>query len=81
MLLNWIEVLTNGARVDMHVQTVAQTDAACKMQFVEWNILVIENISYTFSHGPSGFGAASSKGSERERNTAFKRSDCSNLTD
>lgn len=58
-----------------------QTHAACKVQFVEWNILVIENTSYAFSHGPSGSGAAPSKGSEGERNGAFKRSDCSNLTD
>lgn len=65
----------------MHVHPVALTDAACKIQFVEWNILVIENISYTFSPGPSSFGAASSKGSDGERNAAFKRSDCSNLID
>lgn len=67
--------------MDVHAHTVAQTDAARKVQFVEWNILVIENISYTFSLGPSGFGAASSKGSEGEGNAPFKRSDCSNLTD
>lgn len=65
-------------RIFMHT---AQTDAACKVQFVEWNIFVIENISYTVSLGPSGSGAASSKGSEGEWNVAFKRPDCSNLTD
>lgn len=48
---------------------------------MEWNILVIENISYTFSLGPSGRGAASSKGSEGEGNAASNRSDCSNLAD
>lgn len=73
--------LTNGAGVDVHAHAGAQRDAACNVQFVEWNILVIENISYTFSLGPSGCGAASSKGSEGERNAAFNRSDCSNLTD
>lgn len=73
--------LTNGAGVDVHAHPVAQTDAAHEVQLVEWNILVIENISYTFSLGPSGFGAASSKGSEGEGNAAFTRSDCSNLTD
>lgn len=67
--------------MDVRAHIIAQTEAARKVQFVEWNILVIENISYTFSLGPSGCGAASSKGSEGEGNAAFKRSDCSNLTD
>lgn len=58
----------------------AETDAACKVQFVEWNIPVIENISYAFSLNPSSSGAAPSKGSEGEQNGVFKCSDCSNLT-
>lgn len=62
-------------------ECTAQTDVACKVQFVEWNIPIIENISYAFSLGPSGLGAAPSKGSEGEQNGAFKHSDCSNLTD
>lgn len=28
---------------------IAQTDAACNVQLVKWNILVIENISYSLS--------------------------------